>query len=276
MTKRILATIFAVLVLTLAVPLVADDKPEVVKTRSGVRMTKLPGGEFTMGRANGGADEKPERKVTVDGFYIDVTPVTQKHYRKLMGNNPSRWKGKDKPVDSVRWSDAVRYCNKRSEMENLEPCYDLETWECDFDASGYRLPTEAEWEYACRAGTQTAYFFGDDAAKLKLYAVYKANSENQSRPVAGKLPNPWGLYDMSGNVLEWCHDIYDADYYKNGPAKNPRGPEKGDTRVLRGGSWESPADQCTSSYRSKDDPGYLNPCFGYDMYGFRCVRKAGE
>jgi formylglycine-generating enzyme required for sulfatase activity len=193
-----------------------------------------------------------------------------------MGNNPSRWKGKDKPVDSVRWSDAVRYCNKRSEMENLEPCYDLETWECDFEASGYRLPTEAEWEYACRAGTQTAYFFGDDAAKLKLYAVYKANSENQSRPVAGKLPNPWGLYDMSGNVLEWCHDIYDADYYKNGPAKNPRGPEKGDTRVLRGGSWESPADQCTSSYRSKDDPGYLNPCFGYDMYGFRCVRKAGE
>jgi len=177
-------------------------------------------------------------------------------------------------VEQVRWSDAVRYCNARSKAEGLQPCYDLNTWQVNVAANGYRLPTEAEWEYACRAGTRTKYFFGDDAGKLATFAWYKQNSGGKPRPVGTKPANPWGLYDIYGNVAEWCYDRYGRDYYSKSPVENPRGPATGDTRVLRGGSWDSDAAQCTSSYRHKDNPGYADVCFGYDVYGFRCVRRA--
>jgi len=248
--------------------------PQVYLTDLGIEMALLPGGRFAMGSAQGKPDERPVHQVTVSPFWLDTYLVTQEQYEQLMGENPSRWKSPKAPVEQVRWSDAVKYLNARSKAEGLEPCYDLETWECDFSADGYRLPTEAEWEYACRAGTTSKYFFGDSAAKLDSFAWHKKNSGNRPRPVGEKLPNPWGLYDIYGNVAEWCHDLYDASYYADSPAKNPRGPRAGKTRVLRGGSWDSSAGECTSSYRHKDDPGYADVCFGYDVYGFRAASRA--
>jgi len=237
-------------------------------------MALLPGGWFVMGDKQGEADEKPPHKVWVDSFSIDKYKVTQAEYERVLGENPSRWKTPKNPVDGVRWSDAVRYCNARSEREGLQPCYNLTTWDCDFDANGYRLPTEAEWEYACRAGTTTRYFFGDDPAKLPGYAWYKEDAGGRARPVGQKLPNPWGLYDMDGDLSEWCHDIYRVDYYQASPEKNPQGPNTGDKRVARGGSWNSTADKCRSAFRSNANPGYMDICFGYDIYGFRVVRNS--
>jgi formylglycine-generating enzyme required for sulfatase activity len=243
------------------------------KIESGNSMVLLPGGTFIMGYED--EIDSPPHEVTVSAFYIDTHLVTQEQYEKLMGENPSRWKGKTNPVEQMRWSDAVKYCNARSEAEGIEPCYDLNTWKCDFTANGYRLPTEAEWEYACRAGTTTAYSFGDDVSKLKAYAWFEDNSGGKPRPVGQKAANPWGLYDMHGNVWEWCNDFYKVDYYQEGPKENPRGPQTGEAKVLRGGAWKFSAETCRSGYRYNENPGYADVCFGYDIYGFRCVRNAG-
>lgn len=243
-----------------------------VLTESEVKMIKIPGGWFIMGDKQGEIDEKPH-EVYMDSFYIDKYLVTQEEYEKVMGENTARWKGKKNPVEQVRWSDAVKYCNARSRLEGLQPCYNLKTWECNFTANGYRLPTEAEWEYACRANTKTSYSFGDNPNKLENYAWFKENAGGRPRPVGQKLPNPWGLYDMYGNIWEWCNDFYKVDYYQESPKANPKGPQTGDNKVLRGGSWDSPADQCRSSYRYNEVPGYTDICFGYDIYGFRCVRN---
>lgn len=250
----------------------SNNLPREIKTKSGVEMILVPSGWFIMGDKQGDVDEVPH-KVYIDSFYMDKHLVTQEEYEKVMGENPSRWKGRKNPVEQCRWSDAVKYCNARSRLEGLQPCYNLETWECNFDANGYRLPTEAEWEYACRAGTKTSYSFGDNKKKLKNYAWFKGNSGGRPRPVGQKLPNPRGLYDMYGNVWEWCNDFYKVDYYQESEKKNPKGPKTGDTKVLRGGSWNSTADKCRSSYRYNENPGYTDICFGYDIYGFRCVRN---
>ncbi len=250
----------------------SSDSPEVMNTKSGIEMVLIKGGTFVMGDEKGEVDEVPHT-VYVDSFYMDRYLVTQQEFEKVMGTNPSRWKGSKNPVEQIRWSDAVKYCNSRSQLEGLQPCYNLETWKCDFNANGYRLPTEAEWEYACRAGIENRYFFGDDTKKLKNFAWSKENSGGRPRPVGQKLPNPWGLYDICGNVWQWCNDFYKVDYYQESPEKNPKGPEAGDTKVLRGGCWDSTADQCRSSYRYNENPGYSDVCFGYDIYGFRCVRS---
>ncbi len=234
-------------------------------------VVRIPAGRFQMGDKEE-ADAKPH-EVAVNAFFMDKTLVTQDQYEKAMGENPSRWKGGNNPVEQVRWSDAVRFCNKRSELEGLRPCYDLKTWKCDFDADGYRLPTEAEWEYACRAGTSTAYFFGDDPSKLGDYAWFDKNSGGRPRPVGQKQPNAWGLHDICGNVWEWCNDFYTVDYYSKSPPTDPKGPDTGQTKVVRGGAWRFSAQRCRSGYRYNENPGYADVCFGYDIYGFRCVRK---
>ena len=130
-----------------------------ILTKSGIEMVYVSNGLFVMGDEKGDVDEEPH-KIYINSFYIDKYLVTQEEYEKVTGENPSRWKGEKNPVEQMRWSDAVKYCNARSSLENLQPCYNLENWECNFEANGYRLPTEAEWEYACRAGTKTTYFFG--------------------------------------------------------------------------------------------------------------------
>jgi formylglycine-generating enzyme required for sulfatase activity len=152
-----------------------------IQTRSGVEMVLIPAGEFLMGSMRGSPDEQPVHRVKVSAFYMDTHLVTQEQYESVMGQNPSRWKGLKNPVEQVRWSDAVRYLNALSAAEGLEPCYNLKTWECDFEANGYRLPTEAEWEYACRAGTKGVYFFGDNGCP----------PSRGSKPTLETDPAPW-------------------------------------------------------------------------------------
>jgi len=265
------------LVLTLMCPSVCTGgtgpaAPKEITTESGVRMVLLPGGTFVMGDDNGEVDE-PAHEATVGPFAIDKFEVTQEEYQRVMGDNPSKVKGRSNPVEQVRWSDAVRYCNERSRLEGLEPAYDLKTWTCRFDADGYRLPTEAEWEYAARAGTSTPYSFGDSDAKLQQHAWFKANARGKPKPVGQRRPNAWGLHDVHGNVWEWCNDFYKVDYYLESMKKNPKGPEAGKNKVLRGGCWNSNPDACRSAYRYNENPAYTDACFGYDIYGFRCVRS---
>jgi len=251
-----------------------ESAPETLVTPTGIEMVLVPAGRFVMGSEDGPQDEAPPRTVELGAFLMDTNEVTQESYRRLMGRNPSKFEGPDRPVERLSYFGAVQYCNMRSLREKLAPCYDLDTLACDFGADGYRLPTEAEWEYACRAGTTTPLSFGNDSRKLGDHAWFQDNAGKATHPVRQKRPNPWGLYDVHGNVAEWCHDFYDAGYYQRGETRDPRGPESGDERVLRGGHWAGSAATCRSSARASEQPGFSDVCFGYERYGFRCVRKA--
>jgi len=178
-------------------------------------------------------DEGPVRKVQVaKAFYLSKYEVTQDQYRAVMGKNPSKFSGGNLPVETVSWDEALACCKK----------------------IGGRLPTEAEWEYACRAGSRTRFCGGDDLdyAQLGEYAWYSGNSGNTTHAVGQKKPNSLGLYDMYGNVYEWCSDWYAA--YANAPTANPVGPSSGQHRVYRGGSWYSIPRRCRSAFRNHDSP----------------------
>jgi hypothetical protein len=192
--------------------------------------------------------------------YVDMYPVTQELYQKLMGVNPSKQKNPASPVSGVQWVDAVRYCNKCSEQDGLKPCYDLKTWDCDVAADGYRLPTEAEWETACRAGGQGRFPFGDDVSQLSRHAWTKGNSEGKIHPVGQKEANAWGLYDMLGNVWQWTNDWAD--------------PQEKKQRVLRGGAWDTDPAKMAVSLKKTEFPVYTDACFGADSNGFRRVKNA--
>jgi formylglycine-generating enzyme required for sulfatase activity len=298
MTKRTTAAALGIVSAGLALALAATscskegepqpqgDRPCVRLTKSGVPMVALPGGWFVMGSGHparqvavpgpGGEKDETPHRVYVSPFDMDQYEVSQEEFEKVLGRNPSRWTDPKAPVEQIRWKDAAEYCNARSRLEGLPPAYDAATWQCDFVSAGYRLPTEAEWEYACRAGTQTEYFFGDSPSALAQVAWFKENCTRRPGAVGGRQPNPWGLYDMYGNVWEWCNDFYGEDYYGQSPEKDPRGPPSGPTRVLRGGCWNSRARQCRSAYRNEEKPGYTDVCFGPDIHGFvgfRCVRR---
>jgi formylglycine-generating enzyme required for sulfatase activity len=246
------------------------------RPKSGAEMVLVPAGEFTMGDEQGEGDEQPAHRVRLNAFYMDVTEVTQASFQAMMGRNPAKFTAPDKPVERISWHAAIQYCNMRSRRDGLQPCYDLKTMLCNFAADGYRLPTEAEWEYACRAGTTTRWSFGGDANQLKDHAWYKPNAAKKTHPVKTKRPNPWGLYDMHGNVAEWCQDFYAEGYGEGDSVQDPRGPAAGEDRVLRGGSWSVDEDRCRSSARDFEAPGFADVCFGYEAYGFRCVRNAAS
>jgi acetoin utilization deacetylase AcuC-like enzyme/formylglycine-generating enzyme required for sulfatase activity len=247
----------------------------VITTQSGIEMVLIPAGTFPMGNEAYTPDEKPVHKVKLDSFFMDRFEVVQAEFKKHQISDPSHFKGDDRPLEQINWTDAALYCNERSLMEGLETCYNEETWECNFDATGYRLPTEAEWEYACRAGTDTRYSFGDRTKQLAVYAWFAGpdgSAGGTTHPVGTRKPNPWGLHDMHGNVAEWCNDRYDPNYYAKSPAENPRGPAEGLERVVRGGGWNSTAGGCRSTYRTSD-PAMDDTCLANDAIGFRCVRK---
>ena len=218
------------------------------------------GGEFTMGSPGTESDRidnETQHGVSITKpFYLGVTEVTQEQYQKVMGTNPSQFKGPQNPVEKVSWADAVEFCGKLSAMPAEKTSGHV-----------YRLPTEAEWEYACRSGTTTAYGFGDDASRLGDYGWFDGNSDSKTHPVGEKKPNAWGLYDMHGNVWEWCQDWYGD--YPSGSATDPTGATSGSFRVGRGGSWNNFARSCRSAYRNRSAPGDR-----YDGLGFRVLRSS--
>jgi len=222
----------------------------------GMKLRLIPAGSFMMGSDSddAGEHEKPAHFVEItQPFYIGVYEVTQAEYKAVMGWNPSDFDGDRLPVESVSWDDAKRFCGRLSLTEGVKYC----------------LPTEAEWEYACRAGTATEFFWGDSFDEH--YAWCGLNSEIKTHEVGNKLPNAWDLYDMSGNVSEWCEDWYDSDYYSQSPQKNPVGPASGQYRVLRGGSFFFPGSLSNSTFRLRGDPSESGA-----VIGFRVVREVEE
>ena len=211
----------------------------------GMQLKLIPAGTFTMGEG----DDAHQVTLT-QSFRIGVHEVTQEQYERVMSSNPSHFKGPQNPVEQVSWNDAVKFCEKLSALPEEK-------------AAGrvYRLPTEAEWEYACRAGTTTKYSFGDIEGALGDYAWYRANSGGKTHRVGAKRRNPWGLYDMHGNVWEWCRDL-DGDY-PSGAVTDPTGAESGSTRVCRGGSWLDTAGNCRTANRSGYSPSAQNPVTGF-------------
>ena len=206
---------------------------------ANMRLALIPAGTFVMGTPPVGpgrhTDESPPHEVTLsNSFYGGIYPVTQEQYQAVMGNNPSQFQekgrgGPNHPVERVTWEDALKFCRKLSDHPDEKKAGRV-----------YRLPTEAEWEYACRAGSKKAYCFGDEHGLLGQYAWFGQSPEEGGTQEVGKLkPNGWGLYDVHGNVWEWCQDWYEADYYKRSPRIDPLGPEVGATKVCRGGCWES-------------------------------------
>jgi len=275
--RAIIAVLFSFLVLSLSASDAADSgSPKIMTTTGGVEMALIPAGSFTMGSVHGDDDAKPPHKVFVDAFWMDRTEVTQEQVDKLQLSNPSHFEGDKLPVEQVTWAQAARFCNARSKAEKLEPCYDENTGACDFTKSGYRLPTEAEWEYAARAGSEAAYAFGDNARQLAAHAWFAGNALKKTHPVAQKKPNAWGLFDMHGNVAEWCNDCYAADAYAKSSGQNPRGPATWKLYCIRGGTWNSRPEAVRVFVRAGENPGFSDACLHRDTIGFRCVRKASS
>jgi formylglycine-generating enzyme required for sulfatase activity len=216
-------------------------------------MVLVSAGTFTMGSPNGVGkkDEQPAHQVYLDAFYIDRHPVTFDQYDRFCDAtqrtkpDDSGWGRGRRPVINVSWDDATAYSQ----------------W------AGKRLPTEAEYEKAARGGTNTLFFWGDDPLQAGDYAWIGANSGGQTHPVEGKKPNPCGIYDISGNIWEWCADSYGAKYYATSPAKDPQGPAKGTAHVMRGGSWYGAVENARPASRNGIDRAYRK-----NLYGFRCVR----
>jgi len=218
-----------------AAAVVAVQPGEVLANSIGMKLRLIQPGTFKMGSEKGYTDERPVHQVKITKpFYLGVCEVTQAEWQRVMGSNPSFVRGEKRPVENITWAEAREFCRKLTELEKRT----------------YRLPTEAEWEYACRARTTTEYYWGDkfDAQ----YAWTHANSGKTTHDVGTRLPNAWGLFDMCGNVWEWCDD-WKGDY-SGGDQVDSRGPAQGGGHVARGGSWTNSPERCCSAYRFAFDP----------------------
>ena len=263
------------------------------KQSSSGNMVHINGGTFTMGSPEDEYErdeDEIQHQVTVNSFYMSKYEVTQKEYQEVMLNNPSYFKGDNLPVESLTWFDAIEYCIKRSQKEELTPVYTITDrsptygypiWYAKVTVNwinnGYRLPTEAEWEYACRAGTTTPFNTGNNITTNQ--ANYDGNhpynntvkgiSRKKTTPVGTFTANMWGLYDMHGNVLEWCWDWYTESYNDAGGSNNPIGGGPGERRVVRGGAWDFDGKYLRSSRRGIGCP----PGGGESNIGLRLVRE---
>jgi len=242
------------------------ERPKALANSVGMRIVLLPAGSFTMGASAGDphrrSNEEPAHEVILtEPFYLAVNPVTQAEFARVMGANPAQFQpgeggGPSHAVESVSWDDAVRFCERLSETTDEKRA-----------RRSYRLPTEAEWEYACRAGTGTPFSFGESLAPDQ--SRFQGAAEGPS-PVGSYPANLFGIFDMHGNVWEWCADWYDENYYKSTPLRDPAGPATGKFRVLRGGSWRNGAERCRASYRNA-----LAPYQRDSATGFRVVLVMG-
>ncbi|MGA2257306.1 MAG: formylglycine-generating enzyme family protein [Thermoguttaceae bacterium] len=228
-----------------------------------LEMVRIPAGEFMMGSPSADKDardeEKPQHRVRITKpYYLGTYLVTQEQWQAVMGNNPSHFTGPNSPVEEVSWDDCQQFLGKLNAKSRP-------------GGGKFQLPSEAQWEYACRAGSKTAYSFGDDESGLGEYSWYMANANDKSQPVGQKKPNAFGLYDVHGNVGEWCQDWYGDGYYANSTADDPSGPTTGLTRVNRGGGWDRPARYCRSAFRS-----YYVPGFRLDFVGFRVAQVLAD
>jgi formylglycine-generating enzyme required for sulfatase activity/tRNA A-37 threonylcarbamoyl transferase component Bud32 len=230
----------------------ALNLPKRIGGTFGINMTLIPAGTFTMGEATGESNEKPHRVTLTKPFYMGVHEVTNAQWKQVMGSVPSDWKEDAHPVQHVSLDDAVEFCRKLSALPKERKAGRV-----------YRLPTEAEWEYTCRAGTTTQYSFGDDESLLGDYGWFDGNSNKQTHPVGQRKPNAWGLYDMHGNVWEWCSDWYAN--YPDGEVTNPQGPSSGSIRAIRGGSWYRAAKDCRSAYRARGEPSRRRNNMGFRL-----------
>jgi len=225
---------------------------EILTNSIAMKLVLLPAGTFTMGgdwdAEQADENELPQHTVTFSKpFYMGVYTVTQSQWEHVLGDNPSAFKGDDHPVETISHEDTGAFLQRLNAMENTRT---------------YRLPTEAEWEYAARAGSRSTYAFGPETSRLAEFAWYQVNSSGSSHPVGQLAPNDWGLYDMHGNVHEWCADWYQRDYYASSPERQPKGPRKGVARVLRGGDWGSEAWYCRCAIRSLSSPQRRSPRVG--------------
>lgn len=215
----------------------AQESPKRITNSIGMELRQISAGNFVMGAESLYRDTRPAHPVTLSrSFYLGTHEVTQQQYEQVLEHNPSKTRGAMHPVENVTWDDAVRFCRRLTARSEEK-------------AAGrvYRLPTEAEWEYACRAGTTTKFSFGEDEKLLNRHAWYHVNSDGGSHPVGQKKPNPWGLYDMHGNVEEWCQDWY-GDYPATAQT-DPTGAATGSFRVVRGGGWSHVAPFLPAAYR---------------------------
>ena len=245
----------------------AEVEPIVQRMKSsgiidGMIFKRIPAGSFRMGDSSGESDEVPPHTVRISAFEMSAYEVTVGQFAIFVADSGyvGEWDWEESdlggdgyhPVVNVSYDDAQAYIR----------------WLNEKTGGNYRLPTEAEWEYAARAGTTTQYSWGDSASQaVAAYAWYDYNAGGSTHAVGGKQPNPWGLYDIHGNVWEWVSDWYDEDYYKNSPNSDPQGPSSGGSRVVRGGGWSSSATNLRSA-----DRGYNSPSYGYSNLGFRLVR----
>lgn len=249
-----------------------SQKMEVVEVQGG---TFIMGNDYSINQ-----DESPEHKVTISSFYIGKYEVTFEEFDRFCVSTGSEkpddamlGRGKN-PVMNISWESAVMYCNWLSKMEGFDRCYTIKrdslatSVACNFSANGYRLPTEAEWEFASKGGTASKGYAFSGSNNPDEVAWYFSNSNGRPHEVGSKKPNELGIYDMSGNVREWCWDLYEKDYYKKSPESNPTGPTVGVRRVYRGGAWNFKLDFLRLTGRE-----FMGPSKNYGNVGFRVVRK---
>jgi len=248
-------------------------------------MVLVEGGEFIMGYNRNRDGDTPEHRAKIDSFLMGKYPVTQAQWKKIQGSNPAYFEGDNLPVEQISWVEAVEFCNRLSMIEGLEPCYTVtklggnQGWsdsiegtdvnvDCDFGANGYRLPTEAEWEFAAKGGLKNSGFLFSGSNNFDEVGWTTENSNETTHEVGKKKPNELGIYDLTGNVWEWCWDAYSENFYRLSLLNNPVCSDSGPDCVIRGGCWELDSNYCSNYLRDYED------LMSKDQtVGFRLVRN---